>query len=96
MAAAGTVHNTGAAVGGRLEMSPMQRKCPPADARRHKLLPDRFDNGFRPAWLVSAGVSVLGSVSAVLARRARAKAVDLTGAGVGAQEEKTTVGAVAA
>ena len=24
MAAAGTVHNTGAAVGGRLEMSPMQ------------------------------------------------------------------------
>jgi len=46
--------------------------------------------------LVSVGVSVLGSVSAILARRARAKAVDLTGAGVGAQEEKTTVGAVAA
>jgi predicted phage tail protein len=53
-----------------------------------------FDNGFRPALLVSAGVSVLGSVAAILARRARAKAVDLTGAG--AQEEKTTVGAVAA
>ena len=47
-----------------------------------------FDNGFRPALLVSAGVSVLGSVSAILARRARAKAVDLTGAGVGAQEER--------
>ena len=55
-----------------------------------------FDNGFRPALLVPAGMSVLGSVSAILARRPRAKAVDLTGAGVGAQEEKTTVGAVAA
>src|SRR5260221_5438752 len=41
-----------------------------------------FDNGFRPALLVSAGASVLGSVSAILARRARAKAVDLTGAGL--------------
>jgi len=46
--------------------------------------------------LVSAGVSVVGSVSAILARRARAKAVDLTGADAGAQEEKTTLGAVAA
>jgi MFS family permease len=53
-----------------------------------------FDNGFRPALLVPAGMSVLGSVSAILARRARAKAVDLTGAG--AQEEKTTAGAAAA
>jgi hypothetical protein len=43
---------------------------------------------------VPAGMSVLGSVSAILARRARAKAVDLTGAG--AQEEKTTAGAAAA
>ena len=55
-----------------------------------------FDNGFRPALLVSAGVSLLGYVSAILARRARAKAVDLTGADAGAQEEKTTLGAVAA
>ena len=36
--------------------------------------------------LVSAGMSVLGSVSAILARRARAKAVDLTGADAGALE----------
>jgi hypothetical protein len=77
------VHNTGAAAGGRLEMSPVQvsENVHQLTARRHKLLPDRFDNGFRPALLVSAGVSVLGSVSAILARRARAKAVDLTGAG---------------
>jgi hypothetical protein len=53
-----------------------------------------FDNGFRPALFVSAGVSVLGSASAILARRPRAKAVDLTGAG--AQQEKTTAGAAAA
>ena len=53
-----------------------------------------FDNGFRPALLVSAGLSVLGSVSAILARRPRAKAVDLTGAG--GQQEKTTAGAAAA
>jgi sugar phosphate permease len=53
-----------------------------------------FDNGFRPALLVPAGMSVLGSVSAILARRPRAKAVDLTGAG--GQQEKTTAGAAAA
>ncbi len=53
-----------------------------------------FDNGFRPALLVPAGLSVLGSVSAILARRPRAKAVDLTGAG--GQQEKTTAGAAAA
>jgi len=53
-----------------------------------------FDNGFRPALLVPAGMSVLGSVFAILARRPRAKAVDLTGAG--AHEEKTTAGAAAA
>jgi MFS family permease len=53
-----------------------------------------FDNGFRPALLVPAGASVLGSVSAILARRPRAKAVDLTGAG--GQQEKTTAGAAAA
>jgi hypothetical protein len=53
-----------------------------------------FDNGFRPALLVSAGMSLLGSISAILARRPRAKAVDLTSAG--AQQEKTTVGAAAA
>ena len=55
-----------------------------------------FDNGFRPALLVPAGMSVLGFVSAIFARRPRAKAVDLTGAGAGAQQEKTTVGAAAA
>jgi len=49
-----------------------------------------FDNGFRPASLVPAGMSVLGSVSAIFARRPRAKAVDLTGAG--GQQEETTVG----
>jgi hypothetical protein len=53
-----------------------------------------FDNGFRTALLEPAGMSLLGSVSAIFARRARAKAGDLTGAG--AQQEKTTVGAVAA
>ena len=53
-----------------------------------------FDNGFRPALLVSAGMSVLGSVFAILARRPRAKAVDLTGAG--GQQEKTKAGAAAA
>jgi hypothetical protein len=53
-----------------------------------------FDNGFRPALLVPAGMSVLGSAFAVLARRPRAKAVDLTGAG--GQQEKTTAGAAAA
>ena len=40
-----------------------------------------FDNGFRPALLVPAGPSVLGSVSAIMARRARAKAADRAGAG---------------
>src|SRR5262252_1908157 len=53
-----------------------------------------FDNGFRPALLVPAGMSVLGSVSAIFARRPRAKAVDLTGAG--GQQEKATAGAAAA
>jgi len=53
-----------------------------------------FDNGFRPALLVPAGMSLLGSVSAILARRPRAKAVDLTGAG--GQQEKTKAGAAAA
>ena len=41
-----------------------------------------------------AGLSVLGSVSAIMARRPRAKAIDLTGAD--AHEEKTTAGAAAA
>jgi hypothetical protein len=53
-----------------------------------------FDNGFRPALLVPAGLSALGSFSAILARGARAKAVDLAGAG--GQQDKTTVGAEAA
>src|SRR6516165_5896669 len=50
-------------------------------------------NGLRPALLVPAGMSLLASASAVFARRPRAKAVDLTGAG--AQQEKTTAGAAA-
>ena len=49
---------------------------------------------FRPALLVPAGLSVLGSVSAIMARRPRAKAADRAGAGD--QQEKTTVGAAAA
>jgi hypothetical protein len=53
-----------------------------------------FDNGFRPALLVPAGLSLLGSVSAILARRPRAKAVDLTCAD--GHEEKTTARAAAA
>jgi hypothetical protein len=53
-----------------------------------------FDNGFRPALLVPAGMSALGSVSAIFARRARAKAADVTGAG--GQQEKTTAGVAAA
>ena len=53
-----------------------------------------FDNGFRPALLVPAGLSLLGSVSAIFARRPRAKAADLTGAG--AQQENTPAGAAAA
>jgi MFS family permease len=40
-------------------------------SNRHLGTAVSFDNGFRPALLVSAGMSALGSASAILARRAR-------------------------
>ena len=63
-------------------------------AHRHPGTAASFDNGFRPALLAPAGMPVLGSATALVARRARAKAAGPTSAG-GQQEQATTRAAAA-